>query len=112
MPQLFVVFRFVMLAVHPACVPVPMVGAASVLPVVVQKATAAAVGGLVQATVVLYLTESAKYASSAVTRLRRSDFIEAIYAFSFVFANFGIAMAAKMPIITTTISSSIRVKPL
>src|SRR6266550_919932 len=59
-----------------------------------------------------YLTESAKYASSAVTRLRRSDFIEAMYAFSFVFANFGIAMAAKMPMITTTISSSIRVKPL
>src|SRR5947209_1297096 len=28
-------------------------------------------------TLVLYLTESAKYASSAVTRLRRSDFIEA-----------------------------------
>src|SRR5205807_9415653 len=34
-----------------------------------------------------YLTESAKYASSAVTRLRRSDFIEARYAFSFVLAN-------------------------
>src|SRR6266550_5209242 len=112
MPQLFVVFRFVMCAVHPACVPVPMVGAVSVLPVVVQKATAPAVGGFVQATVVLYFTESAKYASSAVTRLRRSDFIEAIYAFSFVFANFGIAMAAKMPMITTTINSSISVKPL
>src|SRR2546430_10663446 len=112
MPQLFVVFRFVMCAVHPACVPVPMVGAVSVLPVVVQKATAPAVGGLVQATTVLYFTESAKYASSAVTRLRRSDFMEAMYAFSFVFANFGIAMAARMPMITTTISSSISVKPL
>src|SRR6185503_7312550 len=60
----------------------------------------------------VYLTESAKYASSAVIRLRRSDFIEARYAFSFVFANFGIAIAAKMPMITTTIRSSIRVKPL
>src|SRR5437773_11846568 len=47
-------------------------------------------------------TESAKYASSAETRFRRSDFIEARYAFSFVLANFGIAMAAKIPMITTT----------
>src|SRR6266705_654643 len=61
---------------------------------------------------VVYFTESAKYASSAVTRLRRSDFIEAMYAFSFVFANFGIAIAARMPMMTTTISSSISVKPL
>src|SRR5712671_4895855 len=60
----------------------------------------------------VYLTESAKYASSAVIRLRRSDFIEARYAFSFVFANLGIAMAARMPIMTTTIKSSISVKPL
>src|SRR6266550_34028 len=60
----------------------------------------------------VYLTESAKYASSAVIRLRRSDFIEARYAFSLVFANFGIAIAAKMPMITTTIRSSINVKPL
>src|SRR5690242_21633567 len=59
-----------------------------------------------------YLTESAKYASSAVTRLRRSDFMEARYAFSFVLANFGIAIAAKMPMITTTINSSMSVKPL
>ena len=45
-------------------------------------------------------------------RLRISDFIEAMYAFSLVLANFGIAMAARMPIITTTISSSMSVKPL
>src|SRR5258705_2549130 len=60
----------------------------------------------------VYFTESAKYASSAVIRLRRSDFIDARYAFSFVLANFGIAIAAKIPIITTTIRSSISVKPL
>src|SRR5437867_8304083 len=62
---------------------------------------------------VVYLTESAKNASSAVIRFRRSDFIEARYAFSFVFANFGIAIAAKMPMITTTIrnSKSIRLYP-
>src|SRR5262249_42315873 len=60
----------------------------------------------------VYFTESAKYASSAVIRLRRSDFIDARYAFSFVLANFGIAIAARMPMITTTIRSSISVKPL
>src|SRR6266513_4939968 len=43
--------------------------------------------------------------------LRRSDFIAATYALSLVFANFGIAIAARMPMITTTIRSSIRVKP-
>src|SRR5438034_1287964 len=56
-------------------------------PVVTQKLTAPAVGGVVHAVVALYLTESAKYASSAVTRFRRSDFIEAMYAFAFVLAN-------------------------
>src|SRR3989449_4084086 len=59
-----------------------------------------------------YFTDAAKYASSAVTRFRRSDFIEARYAFSLVFANFGIAMAARIPMITTTIRSSMSVKPL
>src|SRR2546423_6183740 len=43
--------------------------------------------------------------------LRRSDFIAATYALSFVFANFGIAIAARMPMMTTTIKSSISVKP-
>src|SRR5204863_6660928 len=43
--------------------------------------------------------------------LRRSDFIAARYAFSLVFANFGIAIAARMPMMTTTIRSSMRVKP-
>jgi hypothetical protein len=33
-------------------------------------------------------------------------------AFSFVLANFGIAIAAKMPMMTTTINYSISVKPL
>src|SRR5450432_1104624 len=53
-----------------------------------------------------------KYASSDVAMLRRSDFSEARYAFSLVLANFGIAIAAKMPMMTTTIRSSISVKPL
>src|SRR6059036_627484 len=63
-------------------------------PVVTQKLTAPAVGGVVHAVVAVYLTESA------------------MYAFALVLANFGIAMAAKMPMITTTISSSMSVKPL
>src|SRR3989440_675585 len=73
-----------MFAVQPSAV-VVMVGA--VLPVDWVKITPPA------PIVEEYLTESAKYASSAVTRLRRSDFIEARYAFSFVLANFGIAIA-------------------
>src|SRR5258708_39172502 len=101
-----------MSGVQPACVPVPVVTVPSVLPVVVQYDTEPAGAGLVHEMLVVYLIESAKYASSAVTRLRRSDFIEAMYAFSFVLANFGIAIAAKMPMITTTIRSSISVKPL
>src|SRR6266567_8044444 len=96
-------------AVKPSAV-TAMVGPTT--PLVVQKATAPGGGGLTQLVLALYFTESAKYASSAVIRLRRSDFIEARYAFSFVFANFGIAIAAKMPMITTTIRSSISVKPL
>src|SRR5947209_4718320 len=110
--QLLAVLALVTLAVQPACVPVPVVMAPSVFPVVVQYATEPAGAGFTQLLVVVYLIESAKYASSAVTRLRRSDFIEARYAFSFVLANLGIAMAAKMPIITTTISSSMSVKSL
>src|SRR5579862_7458386 len=98
--------------VQPACVPVPIVTAPSVLPTVAHHCTVPATGGFAHDTVVLYFTESAKYASSAVTRLRKSDFIEAMYAFCFVLANFGIAIAARMPIITTTISNSISVKPL
>src|SRR4029078_3313221 len=58
-----------------------------------------------------YFSESEKYASSAVTRLRRSDFMAVTYAFDFVLANFGIAIAAKMPMMTTTISSSMSGKP-
>src|SRR5204863_5556925 len=48
---------------------------------------------------------------SAVTRLRRSHFIGVTYGFDFVLADFGIRIAAKMPMMTTTISSSMSVKP-
>src|SRR5690349_24604736 len=103
---------FVMLAVQPAEVPVPVVIVPKALPVVAHHAAVPAVGGLVQLVVVVYFSESEKYASSAVTRLRRSDFMDAAYAFCLVLANFGIAIAARMPMITTTINSSMSVKPL
>src|SRR5665213_3479127 len=62
--------------------------------------------------IVVYAELSAKNASSAVTRLRRSDFAAVTYAFDLVLANLGIAIAARMPMMATTISSSMRVKPL
>src|SRR5579862_8411709 len=101
-----------MFDVQPACVPVPIVTAPSVLPTVAHHCTVPATAGFAHEMVVLYFTESAKYASSAVTKFRKSDFIEAMYAFSFVFANFGIAIAARMPMMTTTIRSSMSVNPL
>src|SRR5437660_9023726 len=79
-------------------------------PVVTQTWTGRHTGWALHWRAAVYSSELAKYASSAVTRFRRSDFIEAMYAFAFVLANFGIAMAAKMPMITTTISSSMSVK--
>src|SRR5207245_6669594 len=102
----------VRLTLHPAAVPVPTVIVPRPLPTVAHHAALPAGAGLTQLVLVVYLTESAKYASSAVTMFRRSDFIEEMYAISFVLANFGIAMAARMPMITTTINSSISVKPL
>src|SRR5262249_20495021 len=71
----------------------------------------AAGGRFEEVPVMMYLRLSAKYASWAVVRFRRSDFMDARYAFCFVLANFGMAIAAKMPMITTTISSSMSVKP-
>src|SRR5437762_12012063 len=82
--SLLAVLALVTVAVQPACVPVPVVMAPSRSEErrVGKEWTARA--GLVQVLVVVYLIESAKYGSSAVIRLRRSDFIEARYAFSFV----------------------------
>src|ERR1051325_9612646 len=62
--------------------PAAVIGA-RLLPVVGHQLTSPAAGVQGQpptllVTLVLYLTESAKNASSAVTRLRRSDFIEAM----------------------------------
>src|SRR5881296_330071 len=103
---------FVRLTLHPAAVPVPTVIVPRPLPTVAHHAALPAGAGLTQLVLVVYLIESAKYASSAVTMFRRSDFIEEMYAFSFVLANFGIAIEARMPMITTTINSSMSVKPL
>src|SRR2546426_6178478 len=102
----------VMLTLHPDAVPVPTVIVPAELPTVGHHAALPAGAGLTQLVLVVYLIESAKYASSAVTMFRRSDFIEEMYAFSFVLANFGIAMATRMSMMPTTISSSMIVKPL
>src|SRR2546429_8098119 len=75
-------------------------------PVVTQKLTEPAVGGVVHAVVALYLTESAKYFffnDTATTEIYSLSLHDAL---PILLANFGIAMAAKMPMITTTISSS------
>src|SRR5437899_12700412 len=85
----------VRLTLHPAAVPVPTVIVPRPLPTVAHHAALPAGAGLTQLVLVVYLTESAKYASSAVTMFRRSDFIEEMYAFSFVLANFGIAMRSE-----------------
>src|SRR5438128_8627735 len=70
------------------------------LPVVTQKFTAPAVGGVVHAVVALYLTESAKYDFTAATICTRFDFVEPMHAFAFVLENVGIARAARVPLIT------------
>src|SRR5205809_2832034 len=102
----------VMLTLHPAAVPVPTVIVPAELPIVGHHAALPAGAGLTQLVLVVYLTESSKYESSVVFIRLLFGFIEEMYAFSFVLANFGIAMAARMPMITTTINSSMSVKPL
>src|SRR5207244_9458851 len=92
-----------MLAVQPSAV-VLMLGA--VLPVDWVKVTPPA------PIVAEYLTESAKYASSAVTRLRRSDRMDTRLNSSLQFTYFAVSSSDKKQMITTTISRSMRVKPL
>ena len=61
-----------------------------------------------------YVLLSEKKASAAGTSFLRSDLMAMTYAFFFVSANFGIATAAKMPMMAmmaTKIKSSMRVKP-
>src|SRR5207244_6460968 len=70
-----VTLLFVIVALQP---PPITVGPASLLPALGQKFTVPTVGGVVQEVLPLYLIESAKNDSSDVSRLRRSDFIEAI----------------------------------
>src|SRR5438552_7142975 len=103
----------VMLTLHPDAVPVPTVIVPAELPIVGHHAALPAGAGLMQLVLVVYLTSSAKYAAPAVTMFRRSDFIEEMYAFSFVLANFGIAMAAKIGIahVSTTVTRTVKLPP-
>src|SRR5438067_6320849 len=59
-----------------------------------------------------YVLLSTKYASWAVAALRASDATRALKPRERYAANCGIAIAARMPMIATTTSSSISVKPL
>src|SRR5437899_10804615 len=59
-----------------------------------------------------YALLSTKYASSAVAALRASDATRALKPRDRYAENCGIAIAARMPMIATTTSNSINVKPL
>src|SRR3989442_1608222 len=59
-----------------------------------------------------YVLLSTKYASWAVAALRASDATRALKPRERYAANCGIAIAARMPMIATTTSNSISVKPL
>src|SRR5438034_11674447 len=102
----------VMLTLHPGAVPVPTVIVPAELPTVGHHAALPAGAGLTQLVLVVYLIESAKYASSARSEERRVGKEGKMQAFSFVLTNFGIAMAARMPMITTTSNITMSVKPL
>src|SRR5256885_5634885 len=70
-------------------------------PVVTQKLTAPAVGGVVHAVVELKSTRLDSSHLVTAYAVFCLEFKEAMYAFAFVLANLGIAMAAKMPMMTT-----------
>src|SRR5438445_3620855 len=104
MAQLFGVLMLVMPAVHPAAVPVPTVIVPSVLPVVAHHDALPAGAGLTQLVAVVYFTESAKYASSAVTRLDRKSIGLDSNDATIAYAVFCIEMTARIRMITITIN--------
>src|SRR5438132_6390656 len=65
-------------------------------PVVTQKLTAPAVGGVVHAVDRKSTRLNSSHTATSYAVFRMNDLIEAMYAFAFVLANFGIAMAGKM----------------
>src|SRR5713101_3204823 len=84
------------------------------VPVVVQTTPPEPVkpGSPLQLPEALYVLLSTKYASWAVAALRASAATRALKPRERYAENCGIAIAARMPMIATTTSSSIRVKPL
>src|SRR3989442_6173789 len=102
----------VRLTLHPAAVPVPTVIVPRPLPTVAHHAALPAGAGLTQLVLVVYLTESAKYASSAVTMFRRSDFIEEDRNSTRLNSSHVRTSYASFSMITTTINSSMSVKSL
>src|SRR5439155_7129576 len=98
--QVLVVLALVMFDFHPSLV---VTRPDSVFPVVSQYV--AEPGVAVQAVVPVYLIESAKRSEEHTSELQSRGYIVSRFAFAFVFANFGIAIAARIPMITTTINS-------
>src|SRR6266851_1415935 len=84
------------------------------LPVVAQTTPPEPVkpGSPLHAPEALYVLLSTKYASWAVAALRASDATRALKPRDRYAENCGIAIAARMPMMATTTSSSISVKPL
>src|SRR2546425_10323963 len=96
----------VRLTLHPAAVPVPTVIVPRPLPTVAHHAALPAGAGLTQLVLVVYLMESDRKGVVEGKRVDLGGRRIIKKEFSFVLANFGIAMAARMPMITTTINSS------
>src|SRR5437867_655565 len=69
-------------------------------------------GSVLHAPEALYVLKSTKYASWAVAALRASAATRALKPRERYAENCGIAIAARMPMIATTTSNSINVKPL
>src|ERR1700737_4506911 len=67
--------------------------------------------GIVRAPAALYLLTSVARASHAVAMVRMSAMVLFCFDRCMAVSRFGMAMAARMPMIATTISSSMRVKP-
>src|SRR5216684_520108 len=69
------------------------------------------IGGSTMTPAALYLLTSVARASHAVAIVRMSAMVRFCLARCMAVSRFGMAIAARMPMIATTISSSMRVKP-
>src|SRR5256885_12593313 len=89
----------------PAPLPIPRPMVPRVLPVVTQKLTVPAVGGVVHDVWFEYLTESRSEEHTSELQSPCNVVCRLLLEINLVLANFGIAMAARMPVMTTQSSS-------